>query len=136
MKLALRTAVAASFCSLAALAGCNSETGLSYQSLSFSALEAGAAGSQTTRCITLPHLIGSEVDEDIELGDGLAAHLVAMRDDVALTFTGSVGAGSDSRSITLDELSGSYSDELTVTSSASGRTFTITLTSKCAASKP
>jgi len=133
----VRTLAVTSLCSwLAVLTGCNSETGLSYQSLAFSALETGTSGAPLTRCVTLPHLIGSEVDVDIELGDSLAAHLVAMRDDAALTFTGNVGAGDDSRSITRDELEGDYTDQLSVTSSASGRSFTITLSSKCPSTKP
>ncbi len=128
--------ITASCLFLVTLAACNSETGLSYESLSFSALETGSSGAPITRCITLPHLIGSEVDSDIELGDALAAHLIAMRDDVALTFTGSVGAGSDSRSITREELADDHTDQLSVTSSASGHSYSITLTSKCTVTKP
>ena len=118
---------------LAALAcsGCDSENGLSSETLSFQSLETGSTAPKVSRCTVLPQLIGSEVDEDIPVDADVFAHVVAMRDDVVLSFSGTEGASADGRLLTDAQLAAGYDEKFSVTSSKTGATFDVALSSRC-----
>jgi hypothetical protein len=112
-----------------AQAACSTENGLAYRTLTVQALTAGTP--TVTHCTTLPQLIGSEIDDHVPLADGVTAHVVAKRDEAALSFTGTVGAEADSRTITEVELSSDFSERFSVISSSSQASFDISLASGC-----
>ena len=114
-----------------ACSGCDSENGLSSQTLFFQSLETGGSAPKITRCTVLPQLIGSEVDEEISLDTDVVAYVVATRDDVVLSFSGTQGAATDGRSLTDAQLVAGYDAQFAVTSSKTDATFEITLSSIC-----
>ena len=115
--------------------GCAPEkSGLPYDTLRISVTRSGAASvAGFPRCVTLPVLNGSVIEERHSIEAGLAVEIVATNELIDLSFPGATQTPSPNRSIPVERLRSSYSESFEI-ANASGTTFTIGLGSACSQS--
>jgi hypothetical protein len=117
---------------LAASAGCMVED----QGLPYDRLRIAVSRSDSTsvagfpRCLTLPVLNGSVVEERYSIEGGLEVEVFATNGFVGLSFSGASQGASVNRTISVERLRAGYAESLEVTN-PSGTAFTIGLGSGC-----
>lgn len=113
------------------LAACTQNTGLGYRSLNVQASHADGtpvAEFASPACTTLPKLLGSRVESVYPVDEQLRVRVLATRDRAVVRFPGASAGGE--RVIPVESLESGFGEVVDVTS-ATGKSYQITLSSGC-----
>ncbi len=117
---------------IASVSGCLAEeNGLPYDRLRIAVARPGGAGiTGFPRCLTLPVLNGSVVEETHPIEGGLSVEVFATNSAVDLSFPGASQGPALDRTISVERLRAGYAESFEL-SSVSGTPLTISLGSGC-----
>ena len=115
---------------LGAQAGCLFAEPLPYDNLSIVVKRStGTSVLGFPKCVTLPILHGSRIDESFAIDSGLRVAVSATSAAIDVTFPGATEGSTLDRHLSSDQLQRGFTETLTVSSASSS--FSVTLSSGC-----